>query len=115
MYQQPPSTVSQLAGLGTAAFWCEQAVWYEGRQKVEDVPPKSLPVWLIWQSTTWVLEHDQRQQITTQLRMLPDQALQRVAMMYKQDPYILPLVVSEDMARKKMRAAAQAQMAAASA
>jgi len=50
-------------------------------------------------------------QITTQLRMLPDQALQRVAMMYKQDPYILPLVVSEGMARKKMRAASQAQMA----
>jgi hypothetical protein len=50
-------------------------------------------------------------QITTQLRMLPDQALQRVAMMYKQDPYILPLVVSEGMARKKLRAASQAQMA----
>jgi flagellum-specific peptidoglycan hydrolase FlgJ len=50
-------------------------------------------------------------QLTTQLRMLPDQALQRVAMMYKQDPYILPLVVSEGMARKKMRAASQAQMA----
>lgn len=50
-------------------------------------------------------------QLTTQLRMLPDQALQRVAMMYKQDPYILPMVVSEGMARKKMRAASQAQMA----
>jgi hypothetical protein len=50
-------------------------------------------------------------QLTTQLRMLPDQVLQRVAMMYKQDPYILPLVVSEGMARKKMRAASQAQMA----
>ena len=50
-------------------------------------------------------------QLTTQLRMLPDQVLQRVAMMYKQDPYIFPMVISEDMARKKMRAAAQAQMA----
>ena len=50
-------------------------------------------------------------QLTTQLRMLPDQVLQRVAMMYKQDPYILPLVVSEGMARKKLRAASQAQMA----
>lgn len=50
-------------------------------------------------------------QFTEQLRMMPDQALQRVAMMYKNDPYILPLVVSEDMARKKLRMAAQAQMA----
>lgn len=50
-------------------------------------------------------------QFTEQLRMLPDQALQRVAMMYKQDPYILPLVVSEGMARKKLRQAAQGQMA----
>jgi hypothetical protein len=31
--------------------------------------------------------------------------------MYKQDPYIFPMVISEDIARKKMRAAAQAQMA----
>jgi hypothetical protein len=50
-------------------------------------------------------------QLTAELRMMPDQALQRMAMMYKQDPYILPMVISEDMARKKMRAAAQAQMA----
>lgn len=50
-------------------------------------------------------------ELTTQLRMLPDQVLQRVAMMYKQDPYILPLVVSEGMARKKLRMAAQAKMA----
>lgn len=50
-------------------------------------------------------------QLTSQLRMMPDQALQRVAMMYKQDPYILPLVISESMARKKLRAAGQAQMA----
>lgn len=50
-------------------------------------------------------------QLTSQLRMMPDQALQRVAMMYKQDPYILPLVISESMARKKLRAASQAQAA----
>jgi hypothetical protein len=50
-------------------------------------------------------------QFTEQLRMMPDQALQRVAQMYKQDPYILPMVIAEDMARKKMRMAAQAQTA----
>lgn len=50
-------------------------------------------------------------QFTQQLRMMPDQALQRVAMMYKQDPYILPMVIAEDAARKKMRMAARAQMA----
>jgi|694.fasta_scaffold78610_2 hypothetical protein len=49
-------------------------------------------------------------QLTEQLRMMPDQALQRMAQMYKQDPYIFPMVISEDMARKKMRQAAQAQM-----
>lgn len=48
-------------------------------------------------------------QLTQQLRLLPDAALQRVAQMYKQDPYILPMVVSEGMARKKLRAAGQAQ------
>lgn len=48
-------------------------------------------------------------QLTQQLRMLPDAVLQRVAMMYKQDPYIFPMVISEDMARKKLRASAQAQ------
>lgn len=50
-------------------------------------------------------------QFTQQLRMLPDQVLQRVAMMYKQDPYILPMVIAEDAARKKMRMAARAQTA----
>ena len=50
-------------------------------------------------------------QLTQQLRMLPDAALQRVAMMYKQDPYIFPMIISEDMARKKLRAAGQAQAA----
>lgn len=50
-------------------------------------------------------------QLTEQLRMMPDQALQRMAQMYKQDPYIFPMVISEDMARKKLRASAQAQAA----
>lgn len=49
-------------------------------------------------------------QLTSELRMMPDQALQRMAMMYKQDPYIFPMVISESMARKKMRMAAQAEM-----
>lgn len=50
-------------------------------------------------------------ELTSQLRMLPDQALQRVAQMYKQDPYIFPMVISEGMARKKLRMAGQAQAA----
>jgi len=50
-------------------------------------------------------------QLTSQLRMMPDQALLRMAMMYKNDPYIFPMVISEDMARKKLRQAAQAQAA----
>lgn len=48
-------------------------------------------------------------QLTSQLRMLPDPALQQAAMMYKNDPYILPMIISEDTARKQMRAAQQAQ------
>lgn len=50
-------------------------------------------------------------QLTAQLRMMPDQALQRFAQLHKNDPYILPMVVAEDAARKEMRQAAQAQMA----
>lgn len=50
-------------------------------------------------------------QLTEQLRMMPDQALQRMAQMYKNDPYILPMLISEDTARKKLRQAAQAQAA----
>lgn len=50
-------------------------------------------------------------QLTQQLRLMPDQALQQIAMMYKDDPYILPMVISEDTARKKLRMAAQAQAA----
>ena len=48
-------------------------------------------------------------QLTEQLRMMPDQALQRMAQMYKNDPYILPMLISEDTARKKLRQAAQVQ------
>lgn len=48
-------------------------------------------------------------QLTQDLRMMPDQALQRMAMMYKNDPYVFPMVISEDMTRKKMRMESQAQ------
>lgn len=48
-------------------------------------------------------------QLTSQLRMLPDPALKQAAMMYKNDPYILPMIISEDTARKQMRMAAQSQ------
>lgn len=51
-------------------------------------------------------------QLIEQLRMLPDAALQRVARMYKQDPYIFPMVVSEGTMRKKVRTARQAQATA---
>lgn len=44
--------------------------------------------------------------------MLPDAALQRVAMMYKDDAIVLPLVASENSARKKARMAKQAEAAA---
>ena len=52
------------------------------------------------------------EKLTSQLSMMPDEALKRMAMMYKQDPYILPLVIAEDGRRKQVRmagAAAQAQ------
>jgi hypothetical protein len=49
--------------------------------------------------------------ITSQLAKLPDQALKQMAMMHKADPYILPLIISEDGRRKQVRQAAQAQMA----
>lgn len=48
--------------------------------------------------------------IIADLRMMPDAALQRMAMMHKQDPYLLPLIISEDTARKRLRAAAAAEM-----
>jgi hypothetical protein len=51
------------------------------------------------------------EKLTSQMAMLPDQALKQMAMMHKSDPYILPLIISEDGRRKQMRQAAQAQMA----
>lgn len=52
------------------------------------------------------------EKITSQIAMLPDAALKQMAMMHKSDPYVLPLIISEDGRRKQMRQAAQAQMAA---
>jgi hypothetical protein len=49
------------------------------------------------------------EQITSTLAKLPDQALQRYAMMHKDDPYIMSLAVSESKRRKEMRAAGQVQ------
>lgn len=49
------------------------------------------------------------EKITSTLAKLPDQALQRYAMMHKDDPYIVALAVSESNRRKEMRAAGQAQ------
>jgi hypothetical protein len=51
-------------------------------------------------------------QITTTLRGLPDQALQKYAMMHKGDPYILSLAISESNQRKQLRAAGQGQAGA---
>ena len=50
------------------------------------------------------------EKITSQIAMLPDAALKQMAMMHKSDPYVLPLIISEDGRRKQMRRAAQAQM-----
>jgi hypothetical protein len=52
------------------------------------------------------------EKLTSQMAMLPDQALRQMAMMHKNDPYVLPLIISEDGRRKQMRQAAQAQMGA---
>jgi len=51
------------------------------------------------------------EKITSQIAILPDAALKQMAMMHKNDPYVLPLIISEDGRRKQMRQAAQAQMA----
>jgi len=51
------------------------------------------------------------EKLTSQMAMLPDAALKQMAMMHKSDPYVLPLIISEDGRRKQMRQAAQAQMA----
>lgn len=49
------------------------------------------------------------EKLTSQLSMMTDDALKRMAMMYKQDPYVLPLVISEDGRRKQLRTASAAQ------
>ena len=51
------------------------------------------------------------EKLTSQMAMLPDAALKQMAMMHKNDPCVLPLIISEDGRRKQMRQAAQAQMA----
>lgn len=48
-------------------------------------------------------------QITSTLRMMPDQQLQQYAAMHKNDPYIFPMAFAESNARKQARAAQQAQ------
>jgi hypothetical protein len=53
------------------------------------------------------------EQITSQLAMMPDQALQKYAMMHKDDPYVMALAVSESRRRKQMRAAGAMQNPAA--
>jgi len=52
------------------------------------------------------------QKLTSQMAMMPDAALKQMAMMHKNDPYTLPLIIAEDSRRKEMRQAAQARMAA---
>jgi hypothetical protein len=49
--------------------------------------------------------------ILSRLEKLPDAALKQMAMMHKADPYVLPLIISEDGRRKRTRQAAQSQMA----
>lgn len=48
------------------------------------------------------------EQITSRLAQMPDQALQKYAMMNKDDPYIMALALSESRRRKQMRLAQQA-------
>lgn len=53
---------------------------------------------------------DQRD-ITSQLRMMDDRALQQYAAMHKSDPYVFPLAFQESQNRQKIRMSGQAQMA----
>jgi hypothetical protein len=53
---------------------------------------------------------DQRD-ITSQLRMMDDRALQQYAAMHKNDPYVFPLAFQESQNRQKVRMSGQAQMA----
>ena len=46
-------------------------------------------------------------QLTSQLASMPDSALKQMAMMHKNDPYTLPLIIAEDGRRKQLRQAAQ--------
>ena len=52
------------------------------------------------------------QKLTSQMAMMPDAALKQMAMMHKNDPYTLPLIIAEDSRRKEIRQAAMAKMAA---
>lgn len=49
-------------------------------------------------------------QLTSQLARMPDAALKQMAMMHKNDPYTLPLIIAEDGRRKELRQASQAAM-----
>jgi lysozyme family protein len=51
--------------------------------------------------------------ISDNLAMMPDPALQQFAQMHKQDPYMVSLALSESNRRKKIRTAAQGQAGAA--
>jgi hypothetical protein len=53
---------------------------------------------------------DQRN-ISSQLRMMDDRALQQYAAMHKNDPYVFPLAFQESQNRQKLRMNSQAQMA----
>ena len=53
---------------------------------------------------------DQRD-ITSQLRMMDDRALQQYAAMHKNDPYVFPLAFQESQNRQKLRMSGQARMA----
>ena len=48
-------------------------------------------------------------QLTAQLRMMPDQELLKYAQLHKEDPYVFPMIVAEDTARKQMRMQMQAK------
>jgi len=53
---------------------------------------------------------DQRD-ITSQLRMMDDRALQQYAAMHKNDPYVFPLAFQESQNRQRVRMSGQARMA----
>jgi hypothetical protein len=52
------------------------------------------------------------QKLTSQMAMMPDAALKQMAMMHKNDPYTLPLIIAEDSRRKEIRQAAMSKMSA---